>query len=284
MGDLAQGRSRVKSYKIHKVEAVPKEDWIVVRNTHEAVIERETFESARALLRRDTRTPPKRTTLHLFSGFLRCADCGRAMSRLASKPKYVYYQCGTYKSLSKKVCTMHSIRHEKLEAAVLYAIQRQVYAAVSCAETVDRINKAPFKKNQSLRLNDLIAAKEKELAKIARYRQSLYEDWKDGEITRNDYRHMCGDYEQQAAALQNILDKLAAEREEVENGITTENPFLATFRKHENIGKLTREILIELVDHIKVYEGGNIRIRFKFAEDYSRITEYIEAYAHSEVG
>jgi len=55
-----------------------------------------------------------------------------------------------------------------------------------------------------------------------------------------------------------------------------QNPFLAAFGKYENINKLTREILIELVDHIKVYEGGDISIKFKFADEYRRIAEYIE--------
>ena len=226
---------------------------------------------------------PKKTTLHLFSGFLKCTDCGRAMSWLTSNPKYVYYQCGTYKSQSKQAYTMYSIKHEKLVAAALCTIQRQVYAAVSYTETVKQINKAPQRKNQSLRLNDLIAAKEKELAKIMRYKRSLYEDWKDGAITCNDYRHMSEDYERQAA-LQSVLDNLNAERDELENGVTVENPFLSVFRKHENIDRLTREILIELIDHIKVYEDGEIKIQFKFEEDYRRVTEYIEAYIHSEAG
>jgi hypothetical protein len=99
---MAQGRNRVKSYKIHKMEAVPEEDWIVVQNTHEPLVDRETFEKAKQLLKCDTRTAPKQKQLYLFSGFLRCADCGRAMSRIVSKELYVYYKCGTYKSLSKK--------------------------------------------------------------------------------------------------------------------------------------------------------------------------------------
>ncbi len=108
VGDMAQGRNRVKSYKIHKIEAVPEKDWIVVPNTHEPIIDREAFEKVKQLLKRDTRTSPKQKQLYLFSGFLRCADCGRAMSRIASKELYVYYQCGTYKSLSKKpaLCTL----------------------------------------------------------------------------------------------------------------------------------------------------------------------------------
>ena len=284
VGDMAQGRNRVKSYKIHKIEAVPEEDWIVVQNTHEAIIDRETFEKVKGLLKRDTRTAPKQKQLYLFSGFLRCADCGRAMSRIASKELYVYYQCGTYKSLSKKACTMHSIKSTRLEAATLYAIQQQVHLAVSYSAIVSQINVAPLKKSQSVRLNELIAAKEKEHAKIMRYKQSLYQDWKDGLITHNDYRHMSEDYERQNEAISGVIASLKKERDELENGIDTENPFLATFRKYENIDKLTREILIELVDVIKVYEGGDISIKFKFADELRRITEYIQVNSHLQVG
>ena len=114
---MVQGRQRVKSYKIHIQERVPEEDWFIVENTHEAIIDREIFDKVQGLLKRDTRTAPKAKQLYLFSGFLKCADCGRAMSRIASKGIYVYYQCGTYKSLSKKACTMHSIKSDRLEAA-----------------------------------------------------------------------------------------------------------------------------------------------------------------------
>ena len=283
-GDMVQGRKRVKSYKIHKLEAVPEKDWIVVQNTHEPIIDRDSFEKVKGLLKRDTRTSPKQHRLYLFSGFIRCADCGRAMSRIASKGIYVYYQCGTYKSLSKKACTMHSIKNTKLEEATLYAIQQQVHIAVSYSDIVSQINVAPLKKSQSVRLNELISAKEKELAKIMRYKQTLYQDWKDEHITHSDYRHMNESYEQQNEAISAILNNLKIERNELENGVDVENPFLATFRKYENIDKLTREILIELVDVIKVYEGGDISIRFKFADELRRITEYIEVNSHLQVG
>ena len=276
VGDMAQGRNRVKSYKIHKLEPVPEEQWIVVQNTHEPIIDRETFAKAKDLLKRDTRTAPKQKQLYLFSGFLRCADCGRAMSRIASKDLYVYYQCGTYKSLSKKACTMHSIKSTKLEAATLYAIQQQVHLAVNYSAIIAQINAAPQKKSQSVRLNEQINAKEKELARIMRYKQALYQDWKDGNITHNDYRHMGADYEQQIETAMAVIDSLKAERDKLENGIDEENPFLTAFKKYEDIDKLTREILIELVDYIKVYEGGDISIKFKFADELRRIMEYVE--------
>ena len=58
-GDLVQGRHRVKSYKVHQIEAVPEEDWVRVPSTHEAIISRETFDKVQGLLKRDTRTSPQ---------------------------------------------------------------------------------------------------------------------------------------------------------------------------------------------------------------------------------
>ena len=51
---------------------------------------------------------------------------------------------------------------------------------------------------------------------------------------------------------------------------------LVAFTKHQNIDQLSRELLVELIDHIKVYENGNISVRFKFADEFRRIAEYIE--------
>lgn len=94
-GDLVQGRRRVKSYKVHQIEAVPEEEWVTVPDTHEAIITHETFDKVQGLLKRDTRTAPKGRELHLFSGFLKCADCGKAITRSQSG-KNVYYACSTY--------------------------------------------------------------------------------------------------------------------------------------------------------------------------------------------
>ncbi len=274
-GDMVQGRRRVKSYKVHDIEAVPEEDWVVVPNTHEAIIDRDTWGKAQALMKRDTRRPPKARETHLFSGFLRCADCGRSVTRGVSG-KHAYYACSTYKNRSRTACTMHSIKETRLEVAVLFAIRQQVHLAVSYSEAISVINSAPEQKNQSARLDSLIAAKERDLAKITRYKQSLYEDWKDGEISRDDYHAMKADYEKQASDLNAVLKTLLGERTELANGVDSEHPALVAFKKYQNITVLTREILIELIDYIKVYENGNISVRFKFADELRKIAEYIE--------
>lgn len=280
-GDMVQGKYRVKSYKIHVQEKMPEDEWYIVENTHEPIIDRATYEKVQRLLLRDTRTAPQKKNVYLFSGFLRCADCKKSMSRSLNHGT-VYYYCRTYKDQSKTACTKHAIQHNRLELAVLYAIQQQVYLAVDYTEAIERINRAPLVKSQSKKLTEALEQKERELAKIQRYKQAAYQDWKDGEITRTDYRHMTEDYEQQAENISAIIERLRAEQAELENGVDTENPFLKAFRQYQNIDELTRDVLIELVDHIEIHEGGNISIVFRFADELRRIQEFIEVNDHSE--
>ena len=87
---------------------------------------------------------------------------------------------------------------------------------------------------------------------------------------------MKADYEQQSQRLSDILARLTAERAELANGVDQEHPALVAFMKYQNIDRLTRDILVELVDHIKIYENGNISVKFKFADELRKIAEYIE--------
>lgn len=75
-GDLVQGRRRVKSYKVHEIEAVPEEEWVTVPDTHEAIIDKKTFQNVQALLKRDTRTAPRKrsSTCSAVSSAVRIAE------------------------------------------------------------------------------------------------------------------------------------------------------------------------------------------------------------------
>ena len=129
---------------------------------------------------------------------------------------------------------------------------------------------------------EAISKKERELAKVIRYKQAVYQDWKDNEISQTDYRRMREDYEAQEKEITTTIKKLQNERAEQENGVDTENPFLVAFRKYENVTTLSRDILIDFVDSITVYEGGNISIVLRFADELRRVQDFIEINTHSE--
>lgn len=275
IGDMVQGRQRVKSYKIHTQEQVPDNEWYIVENTHERIIDRRVFENVQELLQRDTRTAPQKKALYLFSGFLRCADCGKAMTRSQVKGN-VYYYCRTYKDQSKAACTKHSVKHQALEEAVLYALRQQIYLAIPYESTLQSVRAVPSQKSLTYRLNTQIQVKEKECASIMRYRRSLYEDWKDGAISYIDYRHMSEDYMRQIASIRETVNNMRAEQQALQDDINSQSPYLSAFERHQTIQELTRELLAELVGQIKIYEEGSIVVTFPFPDPLQKEVGHTE--------
>ena len=98
----------------------------------------------------------------------------------------------------------------------------------------------------------------------------------DADFVVRGQRDMKADYERQTSDISAVLTRLNAERAELANGVDNEHPALVAFMKYQNIEALNREILVELVDYIKVYENGNISVKFKFADELRKIAEYIE--------
>ncbi len=274
-GDMVQGKQRIKSYKIHVQETVPEEDWYVVENVHEAIIDRETFMKVQMLMKKNTRTAPNEKRVYLFSGFLQCGDCGKTMIRSAVK-NHVYYYCKTYKTQSKTACSKHNIRDEQLTEAVLQAIRQQVYLALDYEKAIDAMDKTPIMKRQIKKLTSLIAQKKQEIEKLTRYKREVYQDWKNGDLSFEDYKDMRSEYEQELDALNGLIERLEIEIESVEDSFREESPFLTAFKKYQNVTVITRELLIALVDHIEVYEGGNIKIVFNYADELQKLETYLQ--------
>ena len=275
IGVMRQGRQKVISYKVHRRASVPESEWFVVENAIPPIISREAFQAAQELHKRDTRTAPGQREVYLFSGFVRCADCKKGMRRHASKG-LVYYTCRTYREKSRERCTKHSIRLDVLEKAVLVAIQKQIELVGSLADMIEEINSAPVVHMESNRLNSLLRQREKELEKVTGLLDGLYLDWKNGDITRDQYRRMKVNFEEQAEQLKGTIEHIKGECDTIAQGITAEDPYLTAFLKYGNIQTLSRGLLVDLVNVIYVHEGGEIEIEFKFEDQYRRIVEFIE--------
>lgn len=269
MGVMVQGKNRIISYKVHKQVTVPENEWFIVPDTHEAIIDKETFEKAQALHRRETRTAPGKKVVYLMSGFVRCADCKKAMRRKTARD-ITYYYCRTYGD--KKACSKHTIRQDKLEKAVLAALQMQIVLADDLSEAIQSINNAPVKNSKNKYLSYSLKQAEKLLKQNNDAFDSLYMDWKSGEITQEHYHRLKGKISEQ---IQHLEQNIAYLNEEMQV-MVSEDPYLTTFLKHRNIQTLNRSILVELLNMIWVHEGGEITIDFKFADQYKRIFDYIE--------
>ena len=269
-GVLRQGRQRVVSYKVHARLTVPRRDWFMVEGAAPAIIPPELFQTAQELHRRHARTAPGQSTLHLFSGMVFCADCGKGMHRRTANG-LSYYACRTYTEKSRARCAKHTIREDVLAGVVLAAVQTQIGLAASLPQLIDQIGRAPAVHTRQARLEALREQRARELDKLSDRLDGLYEDWKDGDLSREQYRRMKDRYGEQAALLREQLARIEEDLRTLAEGAGAEDPYLTAFLRHRNVECLTRGLLVELVHAIRIHAGGEVEIQFDFTDPLQRI-------------
>ena len=266
IGNVTQGKRRVKSYKVHKVEQVPEEEWITVENMHEPIIDKELFKKAQELRKIDTRVQSS-GNLSMWAGILKCADCKRAMHKRyctnKSGKSYEYYICSTYKKKSNKLCTKHTIKLEDLESAVLTTVKQHIELMANIEEIVQQ-TKDNLRMPKSESIENIKEEKEKEIKKLNDLKRCLYEDWKNSYITKEEYLEYKQKYEQDINKKNQIIVNLNNNKLEDEECVNNNNIWIENFKVHKNIDKLDRDIITELIDCIEIHEDKRITVYFKF--------------------
>lgn len=276
IGNITQGKRKVKSYKIHKVEQVPKEQWITVKNMHEAIIDEELFYKAQSLNKVDTRVQ-NNGVLSIWAGILKCADCERAMHKKycinKNGKRYEYYICGTYRKKSKQLCTKHTIKEEILEEIVLQTIRLHIDLLVDVNKILEgNINKK-MEKVENEKIEKIKKTKKDEVEKVKELKKGLYEDWKNDYITKDEYVEYKKKYEKEIEKINGILNNLDKHENKKENIRILNKKWIENFEMSGNINKLDRDIIMELIDFIEIYENKKMTIHFKFMDE---INEFID--------
>lgn len=279
IGNMVQGVNRKISYKIKECKAVPKEDWIVVQNTHEPIIDPKKFDKVQTMLNnKNVRTRTVKGEKSLFAGLVRCADCGRAMMKKTNHfdyGDYAYYRCVTNKKLHKSACKNHSIRIDELEKVVLNTIQVLIDVSISAEHLIAQINK---KNNLNVTKNPMQKTLENaifEKEKFEKMLVDLYPDLKSGVINQSMYSKLKAEFESKINDLDKTISNLNESINRFETGDFSQNEFLNSLKNVGNIEKLDRKILTELIDSILINEDNSITINFKFANAFAEIEEYI---------
>ena len=255
-GDLVQGRYGNISYKLQKTRRRPEERWFVVRGTHEALIAPEEFDRAQALMETDTRADA-RGNVHPLAGLVRCAECGRALSRRRVRHAYgvyEYYLCPTYKQ-SHTACTPHSVRVDLVEREVLAAIREEIRAAVDFSRVASELGKDRREKNQ-------LAALERSLSRVMERKRGIYSDWKDGELTREEYLSFKEGYDREETELRRQIE---AERSRAKTADKAgEWAKLAALAYPET---LERGLAAALLRRVLVHADGSLTVEFRFRRE-----------------
>ena len=279
IGNMVQGINTTMSYKIKQCRSIPKDDWIIVENTHEPIIDKNTFELAQSLFNKNIRKSPQKKNVDLFSGLVRCADCKRVMNKKTnthSYGTYRYYRCVTSRKMKKSACSNHTIRIDRLEQTVLITIQKMIETAICIDELLEKINNSPKRKKESDHLKKNIETYLEEREKTQRIIADLYPDWKNNIISQEEYVFLKAELNDKLKTLDQKIEALKKSADEFAQGANGDNDFIAHFKKYGNINQLTRSLLIELVEEIFIHEGGNVEIVFKFKDAYQQALEYIE--------
>lgn len=271
VGNMVQGtkhqRMRGKQKKLDK------DKWIVVKNTHEPIIDKQTWDKAQSLLNRRTRELDLETNMNIFAGFTKCGDCGRAMSknmwRLADgTPTYSLY-CGTYKRNGKEFCTPHTLPMKVLESIVLGDLKAIIQSIGDLEEIVKAQN---FTTSKMQKINDTELSKLKaELERIKKLKQSVYEDYKEDLISKEEFLSYREDYLTKETLFVKQIEALEEKANETVTEDIFETPWLKRLLELKDIEELDRDIVVEMIHEIKVYENRKIKITYNFSNELEHL-------------
>ena len=236
-------------------------EWITVENTHEAIVSREVWERANELIAVKRREYRKTLTgdLNIFSGLLKCADCGKALSRrkYGSNSGHMIYVCGTYATYGSHKCTQHKIFEEDLTAAMLADIQ-ELFSAVTKnkARLIDLLIKGKAKSEGKTLTTKETHYKRvcKRLEDVNRLIDKLYEDSISGKVNETNFVRLLGKYQQEQESILAEKEKLQDETASVREIRSDAEHFADLLEQYGDISELTPEILNMLVEKIVVYE------------------------------
>ena len=274
LGNIIYGKRHKVSFKSKKIVRQAREKWIIVENTHPALISKEQWDNVHEKLSSRKR---KRFdgTISMFAGLVYCDKCGYAMSLSPSKTQDDFYVCNTYKKKGKDRCSIHFIYYKDLCEIVRQDIQRQIRQFAKDEEGYAEKLKQQVETGTSVhteKLSKEIARLKEEIEKTENVIASLYEDKVMGKIPEENFTAILN---KQNIKKKELYEKFARTKVEYEKSIESEHSveyFLNIIKEVKRVRTLSPELLNTLIDRIEVgekYEVNgkkrqDIKIRYKY--------------------
>ena len=262
IGDTVNFKYTIRSYKDKTKVPIPKEDWQIFKNTHEAIIDEYTWNIAQEL-RNNRKKPTRSGKKSIFSGLLFCNDCGKKMyfqSPVTDLNAKEHYRCSSYKK-NVSLCTSHWITDEVLQSLVLENIQK-VVAYMKNFE--DLFIKEQLAKSTQDELKQITKNKKeleqakKRIIEIDNLFMHIYEDNISGKITDERFRSLSFNYDNEQKELKIKIEQLSKEINNTEKKTTDLTQFISNVKKYTEITELTPEILNELIEKILVHQAEKV--------------------------
>ena len=257
-GDLVQNRRSKVNYKIKKVVYNKECDYIVVPNTHEAIIDKELFDRVQSLIPKNVGRNEKREN-HLLDGLLYCGECNHRIS-VSPRRKIdnrCYTVCNYYRTyLKQKVCTMHSNNYDILEDKILELLKEYCLKYMDKKSILNRVINTNNDKQNNLRY---IKNLEKEISNINDNLDSIYIDRLNKNISEEQFNRVKIKLETE---LYIKIDKIKElKKEKTQNSNIDREKYI---REVLELNNISRYIIVNLIDRIEIFEDKKINLILKF--------------------
>lgn len=190
-GDKVQGKTTSYSHKLKKRILLPREQWDIVKDTHESIITHQMFEDVQGLLpKKQKPNKSKQTTPSILSGFIFCGDCSKPIARNTQNKdgkQYNKFYFSSYKIHGRDVCTSHYIDEELIIDVAVFCINTHAKSLEDMSKVVDKLSL-----NQKVKKSaDFLKIKQDDLKASQREMDNIilesYEDFKDGLFDKDEY-------------------------------------------------------------------------------------------------
>ena len=262
IGNSVHGKQTSISYKNKKQIHRPKEFWLRVENTHEALVPKEDFERIQEQIEH-RRRKMKIAETQIFAGLLKCGDCGGCLSyntHISGNKAVGFYNCTAYRQYGKKgnLCTAHYIRYDVLYEFVLSQIRHWCRFAQTDEQSLlehflqsgDR-EKAGAMKKKSAELSKA----EKRRAEVDKMFVRLYEDRVNESISEQNYRMLSQKYQAEQEELAEKIETLSAELSAVKQSEADAEKWVALLKQYAEPKELDATLLNALIEKIVVHEA-----------------------------
>lgn len=249
IGNMVQGKYASVSYKTQQNKPQPKEDWIIVKNTHEPIISMELWDRVQELIKRNTK-PFITGTTGLFARKAKCMYCGYFMRSHKTRDRY-YLECPTH-HVSKNTCIGAFVSVKLLEQTVCNELKSLTSQYLDKDEAEQNIIIENDYQTRKIRILADIDLYEKKKTECEKAEKSLYLDKANGLITENEFLDMMRDFRKDIALCDSKRSDAQSRLELIENRMKSADTRQKLIESYTDVSQLSREMVDKLIDCIYV--------------------------------
>ena len=282
MGHTVLGKTICENFKTKKRRKARPDELIIFENTHEPIIDAETWHLVHKLRRRTRRKLANGSYSHRLSGLVYCADCGKRLSYSSPQSQHrpdgkTYdadssFRCPTYKSMYGE-CTMHYIKSSTLDKLVDEAVRKIARYILrneqAFLEQVRVLTSADQKQTQSEDKKELVNIK-KRIAELDNYIKRLYEGNASGKIPDRQFEKLMAQYDSEQQELEERVKEIEASIHEIQQESENGQQFVRLVQKYRDLTEIDQTALNEFIDKVVVHEatGGRTADRSQQIDIY----------------